>query len=356
MPDIAQQLLMNALAASNGSAQARGQAVWVVDEQFDPASLTQLQPRAGLIAISNRCDVFHALQGRGYTALLTDFSFEPWGENSLDVVAYRISKEKAVVHHIINAALERLQPGGELWLTGGKKEGIKTYLEKAAQRAQGTLQIERHGTVWSGVITRGASLGAPLDDQRYGELREMVSDDGLSIWSKPGIYGWQKIDVGSQLLADQLTVVWPQTKMQPPQRILDIGCGYGYLSMRAAQLWPQASIVATDNNITATFAAEKNLANYRDRAEVVLADCAYGIDGSFDAVICNPPFHQGFDVEDELTARFLKATRNHLTKHGRALFVVNQFIPIERKAQPLFRQVREICRDHGFKIIELQSG
>ena len=345
MSDLAQHILLQSLA------QARGQVVWVVDEQFEPAALALAPPHTGLIAISNRCDVVNTLQQRGYAAQLSDFSFEPWPEASLDVVAYRISKEKAVVHHVINAALEHLRPGGILHLVGGKNEGIRTYLDKAAQRAQCHAQIERHGAVWSGVITRGVTLAAPLDDQRYRELREMMTSDGLPIWSKPGIYGWQKIDAGSTLLAAQFASEFAQA----PRGVLDIGCGYGYLSLCAAALWPQATIVATDNNIAALHACEKNLTPFRERAEVVLADCAEGIDDHFDAVICNPPFHQGFDVEGDLTARFLQAARRHLTRHGCALFVVNQFIPLERKAQPLFKQVREIARAQGFKVLLLES-
>ena len=344
MTDSAQQLLSAALTPE------RGRTVWIADEQCELSLLAPIAPRDDLIALSNRCDVAAALRARGYRAELSDFDFSVYAAGSLDTVVYRISKEKAVVHHVINAALERLRAGGELWLGGGKNEGIKTYLDKAAQRAGGRVEIERHGPVWRGVITRGEALGEPLDDQRYSELREMVSADGLSIWSKPGIYGWQKIDIGSQLLADQFAEVWPQA----PASVLDIGCGYGYLSLRAAALWPQAQLVATDNNIAAVRACEKNLAPFRARADVVLADCADGIGQSFEAVICNPPFHQGFDIDGDLTTRFLRAARERLQRKGRALFVVNQFIPLERRAQPLFRQVRELVRAHGFKIVLLE--
>jgi 16S rRNA (guanine1207-N2)-methyltransferase len=350
MSDPALPILMQCLP------QARGRTLWVVDEHGDAMVAAAIAPRTDLIALSNRCDVVHALQQAGHTALLSDFSFESWGESSLDTVVYRISKEKAVVHHIINAALERLRPGGELWLIGGKQEGIKTYLDKAVQRACGTVEIERHGAFWFGAITRGATLGAALDDQRYTELRELIAEDGWSIWSKPGIYGWQKIDRGSQLLVEQFASVWPDA----PASVLDIGCGYGYLSMCALQRWSQARVVATDNNLAATHACEKNLAVLNnkgaagERSAVVLADCAQGIDERFEAVICNPPFHQGFDVESDLTSRFLRAAREHLSSRGRALFVVNQFIPLERKAQPLFRQIREIARANGFKIILLE--
>jgi 16S rRNA (guanine1207-N2)-methyltransferase len=338
----------------------RGQTVWVTDEQLDAATLAAVLPRAGLAVLSNRCDGFHALQQRGLTALLGDFSFDGWAENSLDAVAFRIAKEKAIVHHVINAALSRLRPGGELWLCGGKNEGIKTYLDKAAAMANGSVRSERHGQNWLGVVTRGVELGAPLDDQRYTEWREIPLGDERFAWSKPGIYGWQKVDTGSALLSEQLAAVWPQ----PPGSVLDLGCGYGFLSLHAAQRWPHANITATDNNFTAVRACEKNLACFNassERATTVLADCGNGIEQRFDAVLCNPPFHQGFDVETDLTTRFLQSARrllhtgNRPHENGRALFVVNQFIALERKAAPLFRSVNEVCRAQGFKVLVLDA-
>ncbi|MET0378973.1 MAG: methyltransferase, partial [Spongiibacteraceae bacterium] len=200
------------------------------------------------------------------------------------------------------------------------------------------------------------SLGARLDDQNYSVLREIelsekTFDETRRVWTKPGVYGWQKIDAGSALLAQCLTQVWPQA----PASVLDLGCGYGYLSLRIAQQWTDATLTATDNNVAAVHACKKNLATFSDRAEVVLDDCAVAIEKKFDAVICNPPFHQGFSVEGDLTTRFLQSARAHLHKNGRALFVVNQFIPLERKAQPLFSRVSEVSRTEGFKVLVLEA-
>lgn len=341
MSDPAFRPLLAAFAAPQSTV------LWIVDEQLDAAAVNAVSPRAGLSALTNRCDIAQVLQQRGFDTALSDFDFAPWDEVAFDVVAYRVSKEKAVVHHVINAALTRLRVGGELWLTGAKNEGIKTYLDKAARVAGGACVSEKHGAVWLGRVTRGEKLGGPLDDQRYAEMRELVAGDGWRVWSKPGIYGWQKIDTGSQLLAQYFDAAW----QEPPASVLDIGCGYGYLSLCAARAWPDAAITATDNNVAAVAACSKNL---EARASVILTDCADGIDARFDAVLCNPPFHQGFDIEGDLTTRFLTAARRCLNRHGRALFVVNQFIPLERKAAPLFRRVRELQRAHGFKIFLLE--
>lgn len=339
--------LQQLLQAASGAA---GPLLWVADEQVDRAAAAAAPVREGWSALSNRCDVAALLRARGLPATLADFDFGALPEPAPAHVLFRVAKEKALVHHVINRALELLPAGGCLWLAGAKREGIKTYLDKAAQRAGGNCNSERSGDHWLGVITRGAQLLAPLPDQDYAVLRQVQLRDDFMVWSKPGVFGWQKLDAGSEFLAEQLAAVWPA----PPRRVLDLGCGYGYLSLRAARCWPAAEIVATDNNVAAVAACTRNFSEFEVRGECIAADCAEGVGGGFDALLCNPPFHQGFDVESELTARFLRAARRQLQPGGRALFVVNQFIALERRAQREFEHVQVTARNRSFKVVLLE--
>jgi 16S rRNA (guanine1207-N2)-methyltransferase len=332
------------------AAGARGALLWVADEHVDGEVAAAAPVGAGWSALSNRCDVAALLRARGLPTALTDFDFTALAQAAPEHIVFRVAKEKALVHHVINRALGLLRPGGRLWLAGGKNEGIKTYFDKAAARAGGSCESERFGNQWLGVIARGAELGAPLPDQDYAALRRVPLDGELAVWSKPGVFGWQKLDAGSAFLAAQLAAVWPRA----PRRVLDLGCGYGYLSLQAARRWPQAEIVATDNNVAAVAACTRNFSEFAVRGQCLAADCAAGIAGEFDALLCNPPFHQGFDVESELTGRFLQAARQRLARGGRALFVVNQFIALERRAQRMFQNIQVLARDKSFKLVVLE--
>ena len=102
-------------------------------------------------------------------------------------------------------------------------------------------------------------------------------------------------------------------------------------------------------------ACELNCQAWAIPFEIELADCAQGIKKSFDLVLCNPPFHQGFSVENQLTERFLAAAAKHLAPHGLAYFVVNQFIPLERKAADYFKRCEKINHNGQFKILRLSQ-
>jgi 16S rRNA (guanine1207-N2)-methyltransferase len=112
MSDAATRLLLQYIAA------APGPTLWLADEQVDAATVAATKVRADLSAISNRCDVAAALMQRGVPVTAADFDGE-W-PTSRQHMAFRIAKEKALVHYLINRALEQLPAGGELFLSGYK--------------------------------------------------------------------------------------------------------------------------------------------------------------------------------------------------------------------------------------------
>ncbi len=196
-------------------------------------------------------------------------------------------------------------------------------------------------------IEKNAEPSEWLPDSDYADLR--VIDETLGLVSKPGVYGWNKIDKGSALLVSCIPQVL-QRLPQAPQRVADLGCGYGYLPVVAQAHIGDAQWLLTDNNATALVASRSNVERHAIDAEVVLADCAEGLTGPVDIGLCNPPFHQGFAVEDGLTERFLSAARRLLRPGGCALFVVNQFIALPRKAESLFADCRPLAEAQGFRV------
>ncbi|MDR2212236.1 MAG: methyltransferase, partial [Pseudomonadales bacterium] len=114
-------------------------------------------------------------------------------------------------------------------------------------------------------------------------------------------------------------------------------------------------VIATDNNAAAIHAAAYNLERSIPPGHfaVMLDDCAAALHTPVDLIVCNPPFHQGFAVEGALTERFLAAARRLLKPNGQALFVVNAFIPLERKAAAMFGAINTLANDRRFKVLSL---
>ena len=323
---------------------------WFADEQV--AEMPAPAARADWHCFSNRCDIAAQLSAAKYPVELGDFVV-PADTPRPQTVCYRVSKEKALVHHLINQALDALVVGGCLLLAGHKNDGLHSYAKKAAALVGATAEIKKHGgAAYIATITKRHEANDVLPDNDYSQIQAIA--ESPSLYSKPGVFGWQKIDRGSALLVAQLPAFLAGFS-QPPASLVDLGCGYGFITVMTAAQLSGSRWLLTDNNATALLAARENCDVHDIEAHIALADCASGLSGPYDAVLCNPPFHKGFAVAGSLTDQFIAAAHRLLRRNGRALFVVNQFIPLERKAAGLFASAQVLIEHDGFKVVCLSK-
>ncbi|GAA0795536.1 methyltransferase [Marinobacterium sediminicola] len=329
---------------------ATGNTLWLVDEniQLDVPANPSVQ------VVGNRLDVIERLQQRGWQARFSDFDLSACADEHFDLILYRVSKEKPVVHFLINEARRLLCPDGSLVLLGDKGEGIRTYARKAESCLGGVRREQKLGKEsWLAEIGAGSKAGECPDHQRYTELRPVCEDAQHEYWSKPGLFGWNKIDRGSALLIEHL----PSMLNAPipfDGSVLDLGCGFGYLALNVTN--NNTRLVCSDNNAAALTACRYNLDKAGlEQAEVIASNAGDRLTSGFDLIVCNPPFHSGFSVDGDLTDRFLHAAQRLLSANGTACFVVNQHIPLERKAGDLFTDIHTHLDTGQFKLVRLRK-
>ncbi len=314
---------------------------------------------AAATVVSNRHDIASAASRGGHRVLFNDFDFSALDGERFERALLRVSKERPLCHHLINSLAATLAEGGRLWLCGGKQDGIKTYFKQATGHFGGSHSVvaplKKHAALYLGALANSGRTAAPLDAQHYPQLRSPAGAPGWQ--SKPGIFGWQKIDRGSELLINHWRQLLASGELAAPQRLLDLGCGYGYLGVTAlAGLAAPIAATLTDNSATALLAARANLgqlsAAQQAAVTLVAADAADSLSEPFDTILCNPPFHQGFAVDGGLTERFVAATARLLSRGGTALFVVNEFVPLERAAAGRLK-CAAMQRAEGFVLFQL---
>lgn len=313
---------------------SEGKALWLADEQSPSLLLEEALRDRRSIYVSNRIDQVEVMQRKGVDAEFHDFDLQLLKQD-FDHLFIRVPKQRSQMHHFLNLAPDILKPGGFLWIAGQKNEGVKTHIKRAEQRL-GTKAEKIRSASGVGLYRLAAGVAGPiLDDDSYVELRELEMAPGMVFWSKPSIYGWDKIDQGSQALSQVMQDLFSSLS---GKCVLDLGCGYGYLASQAWQLGPDL-LVASDNHAGAVQATAKNLPA-ESRVQVVAADCGGRISREFDLILCNPPFHRGFSTTTALHQKFLAAIGRLLASHGRALLVLNSFLKIDRQ-----------CREVGLTIL-----
>lgn len=329
-----------------------GPAIWIADEQSSSEKLLWSLRAREAIYVSSRIDQVEVMRRHGIKASFNDFDFSRLEERFRQVFI-RVPKQRALMHYLLNSASSILDSDGILWLAGRKNEGIKTHIQRAEEclgtkaekiKSAGGIGIYRF-TTFSG--------GTPLEDDDYGVLRRMELIPGESFWSKPGIFGWDKIDQGSRAL---LEILRKRYDTLSEERVLDLGCGYGYLARHAWDFGPDR-LVATDNHAGAIQAAEKNLPVSETAVEVIASDCGDSIAETFSLILCNPPFHQGFDSTSALHQKFFTGISRLLAPKGRALVVLNSFFRIDHLCQSAGLQIKASWNFHdsNFTVFELSG-
>lgn len=302
--------------------------------------------------LTNRFDLFKRAEHAGLHCLFNDWMLDT--EQKYDAIALRICKEKQVNNHLISLAQHHLNKNGTFLLCGEKNEGIKTLGKSTESLFQIKNGLKKHGTVYLGSYSNPNAI-QPTENT-YHEISTIGSVNDIALHSKPGVYGWNKIDAGSAFLVEEFKHYISQQAKFNFSSLLDLGCGYGYLTFATAEL-PFAKRVATDNNYAAILCCKQSAEQASINLTVIPSDCAGELDKNekFSCILCNPPFHKGFDVQNDLTSRFLTAAHSRLLENGLAFFVVNSFIGIEKKAAQIFGQHKTIANNGQFKIIVAQK-
>lgn len=318
-----------------------------------------------LDVLTNRYEIYQAVesfQKPNVKAYFNDFDFSLLNSH-YDIFAYRISKEKLIVHHSLNSMLEHSLTGTRILLAGEKNEGIKTYVKNLSKQDLTTGSLEKLGNNYYADLTIKPSISInkgrieAFNTQNYATVRAIESltlnNKTYKIYSKPGTYGWKKIDQGSVLLCEKFIAEENDNKHSNIQMI-DLGCGSGLLSLAAHSLGIQ-HIVATDNNASAVASTKTTFKENNISGEVIAGNCANNIDQKFDLLLCNPPFHKGFDTNNTLTKHFVCAAKRLLKPSGKAYFVTNSFIGIEKIAEKYFNRIETLENNTRFKVLRFSE-
>jgi len=247
-------------------------------------------------------------------------------------------------------ALQHLAPGGTLLVAMPNVEGAKSGEADLAKLAGAVQHLSKHKcrAFWS------APSPADVDQNLLAEWLALDAPRTIAdgYVSRPGLFAWDRIDRASALLAEHLP-----TDLQG--RVADLGAGYGYLSTQVMARCPRVTVLDLyEAEARALESARTNLARAQRECgrDVAVAvhwhDVTRGLAQRYDAMVSNPPFHQGRADLPELGRAFIVSAAEALLPDGRLLIVANRHLPYEAVLAARFHEVRTLVVQEGFKVIE----
>jgi len=184
----------------------------------------------------------------------------------------------------------------------------------------------------------------PTSEHEERSFRAVFAGRVLAFDTDAGVFSKQHVDPGSELLCKSL----PDTL---GTRVLDMGCGWGAMTVMTLARFPKAQVTMADVNERALALAVSNVAKNHMEAQAVLSDGFEKIEGEFDAVITNPPIRAGKAV----IYKMFEDAKAHLVSGGALYLVIRkqQGAPSALKfLGELYGKAEVIERDGGYWIIE----
>jgi 16S rRNA (guanine1207-N2)-methyltransferase len=245
-------------------------------------------------------------------------------------------------------ALARTRPGGTILVAGGKTDGIASL----RRRAGDLLPLAGSASKHHGVVFW---LERPVDEAQAASAVAALTPTPSLVDGRyrtaPGGFSADKVDAGSLLLAENLPG-------DLKGKVADFCAGWGYLSVRLAERPNISSVDLFEADFASLEAARQNMARFAPDMPAAFhwTDLASEqITGRYDAVVMNPPFHQGRAAEPDIGLAMIRAAHAALKPGGRLFLVANRGLPYEAELKQLFKASGEAVRGGGFKVLWAQK-
>jgi len=250
-----------------------------------------------------------------------------------------ITRSKPETLGLIAVALARTRVGGVVIVDGARTDGIDSVLKqcKTLLPPEGVV-VKQHGRLFW--MRRPETLPAQIEKWPEALIPAKNHDGFLTA---AGMFSPARADPGSTLLASFFD---PRLK----GRVADLGAGWGWLAAQALKLDTVTEIDLFEAEETALMAARENITDPRATfhwADVTgLADVA-----QYDAIIANPPFHQGRAATPALGLQFIAKAASLLKPKGNLWLVANRQLPYEAGLDAAFAKWTVLDETQYFKAI-----
>lgn len=257
-----------------------------------------------------------------------------------------VPKSKQLLEYVLHQVVSHFSLGQQVFLVGEKKGGV----ERAAKQLQHygkafKIDSARHCQMWQMSLEHKVTA-KPLSDwiKTYQINTEELS---LEICALPGVFSQDHLDIGTAVLLPYLKDVKSGT-------LADFGCGAGVISCYLAKLNDDNHIHALDVDAFALKSTALSFEHNQLDCTRLHLHAVAGIEDApkqLDAVISNPPFHQGIHTNYAASENLCKTAKAHLKNQGELWIVANRFLNYTSIIEQQFGQVEIKTDQNGFKVI-----
>ena len=164
-----------------------------------------------------------------------------------------------------------------------------------------------------------------------------------------GVFSKSKVDFGTDLMLNEFLKKNRGLEVEKI-KILDIGCGYGVVSVVLKSFYPEISITLSDVNERALELSEENLKKYDiNDYHIIKSDAFEKITEKFNVILSNPPIRAGKDI----IFKIYSEAYEHLNENGEFYCVIQTkhgAKSTQKKLMEIFGNCDTVTIDGGYRI------
>ncbi len=232
--------------------------------------------------------------------------------------------------------------------------GMQKYWPKSFFQTSGDFFPEM--TVFPGIKKAKCMRLSGVQNTPEVDLTHLVQmeDFGLSCVNYPNVFSREQLDIGARFFLENAPA------LTSAQRVMDLACGNGVLGIQALMRHPDCNVHFIDESDYAMRACEASLAYNQIRAERATLhqnDCLYDLDlHDFDAILCNPPFHQEHRVSSHVAEIMIEQSYRALRPDGRFFLLANRHLQHGKQLRRFFNKVTQVASNSKFILYQAIKG
>lgn len=262
------------------------------------------------------------------------------------VVLIKVPKTLALLEQQLRA-LRKVVTAQTRIIAGAKARDIHTSTLELFEKVLGPTTTT---LAWKKARLINCTFSHPQLADAPQTLSWKLEDTGWTIHNHANVFSRTRLDIGARFFMQHL----PENL---DGEIVDLGCGNGVIGLSLLAKNPQANVVFVDESPMAVDSSrlnvETNLPEAFERCEFMINNALSGVEPfRFNAVFCNPPFHQKHALTDNIAWEMFHHARRCLKINGELYIVANRHLDYFHKLKKIFGNCATIATNNKFVILK----
>ncbi|WAH54246.1 23S rRNA (guanine(1835)-N(2))-methyltransferase RlmG [Pseudescherichia vulneris] len=262
------------------------------------------------------------------------------------VVLIKIPKTLALLEQQLRALRQVVTPETRI-IAGTKARDIHNSTLELFEKILGPTTTT---LAWKKARLVNCTFNAPALNDVQETLSWTLDGTPWTIHNHANVFSRTGLDIGARFFLQHL----PENL---EGEIVDLGCGNGVIGLTLLEKNPEAQVVFVDESPMAVASSrlnvETNMPEAQDRCEFMINNALSGVEPyRFNAVFCNPPFHQKHALTDHIAWEMFHHARRCLKTNGELYIVANRHLDYFHKLKKIFGNCTTIATNSKFVVLK----